>query len=120
MSVLQLQEESWDSMALLTMEGEVLAPPPCPRKCLCCLCWTCFSSLPVSVRFWGGQQWSEGARGGCREHSCRAEGLVQGCPSSPQHVQSLLSGQSSGLSTELVAYVESVNCTAISLVYMNQ
>lgn len=45
-----------------------------------------------------------------------AEGLVQGCPSSPQHVQSLPSGQS----TELVAYVESVNCTAISLVYMNQ
>lgn len=49
-----------------------------------------------------------------------AEGLVQGCPSSPQHAQSLLPGQSSGLSTELIAYVESVNCTAISLVYMNQ
>jgi len=46
--------------------------------------------------------------------------LMQGCPSSPQHVQRLLPGQGSGPSTELVAYVESVNCTAISLVYMNQ
>lgn len=26
-SVLQLQEESWDSMVLLTTEGEVLGPP---------------------------------------------------------------------------------------------
>lgn len=64
---LQLQEESWGSMALLTVEGEVLGPP-CKR--LCCLCWTCFSPLPVSVGFWGGQRWPEGARGGCRERSC--------------------------------------------------
>lgn len=79
----------------------------------CCLCWTRFSSRSVSAGFGG----SRGVRGAQLPW---AEGLVQGCPSAPQHRQRLPPGQGSGLSTELVACVESVNCTAISLVYMNQ
>lgn len=89
-------------MPVLPLLDLLLIPP--------CECWVL-----------GRAAVARGCKGSLQEAQLHwAEGLVQGCPSSPQHVQSLPPGQSSGLSTELVAYVESVNCTAISLVYMNQ